>query len=53
MKQKEEKDCFWEAHRKYLDFHFILEGKENIAVDHINHQKIKEEYNEEKDVYLF
>ena len=46
---KEEKDCIWEAHRKYLDFHFILEGKENIAVDHINHQKTKEDYNEAKD----
>lgn len=50
---KEASDCFWEAHRKYLDFHFILEGKENIAVDHIQHQKVKEEYNEEKDAIFF
>lgn len=34
--------CFSDAHQKYLDFHFILEGKENIAVDHIEHQKVIE-----------
>jgi YhcH/YjgK/YiaL family protein len=46
---KESADCFWEAHRKNLDFHFILEGEENIAVDHITNQKVKVEYNAEKD----
>ncbi|QFK72789.1 YhcH/YjgK/YiaL family protein [Pradoshia sp. D12] len=46
---KEEPDCIWEAHRKYLDIHYILEGKENIAVDHINRQQIKENYDEAKD----
>lgn len=47
---KEIEECFWEAHQKYLDFHFIIEGKENIAIDHIGHQKLKEKYSEEKDV---
>jgi YhcH/YjgK/YiaL family protein len=46
-------DCFWEAHQKYLDFHFILEGKENIAIDHIDHQKVIQAYNEEKDAIFF
>lgn len=50
---KDIEDCYWEAHRKYLDFHYILEGKENIAVDHIEHQTIMEEYNEEKDAAFF
>ena len=46
-------DCFWEAHQKYLDVHYILEGKEAIAVDHIDHQKVKEEYDEVKDAIFF
>ncbi len=46
---KEENDCIWEAHREYLDIHYILEGKENIAIDHINRQIIKEDYDEAKD----
>lgn len=50
---KEVEECFWEAHRKYLDFHFILEGTEKIAVDHIERQKVKEDYNEEKDAIFF
>lgn len=50
---KDAEDCFFEAHRKYLDFHYILEGKENIAVDHIANQTVKEDYNEEKDAIFF
>ncbi|MEH7491805.1 YhcH/YjgK/YiaL family protein [Neobacillus niacini] len=50
---KEVEACFWEAHQVYLDFHYILEGNENIAVDHIEHQQIKEAYNEEKDATFF
>ncbi|WP_066250795.1 YhcH/YjgK/YiaL family protein [Neobacillus drentensis] len=50
---KEAEDCFWEAHQKYLDFHFILEGKENIAVDHIENQRVIEAYNAEKDAIFF
>jgi len=50
---KAAEECFWEAHQKYLDFHFILEGKENIAVDHIEHQRVKEAYNDEKDAVFF
>ncbi|MBY0149286.1 YhcH/YjgK/YiaL family protein [Neobacillus niacini] len=50
---KEAEACFWEAHQVYLDFHYILEGRENIAVDHIDHQQVKEAYNEEKDATFF
>jgi YhcH/YjgK/YiaL family protein len=50
---KNAEDCFWEAHQKYLDFHFILEGKENIAVDHIENQRVIEAYNAEKDATFF
>lgn len=44
---------FWEAHRKYLDFHYILQGTERIAVDHIDNQTVTENYNESNDVILF
>lgn len=37
---KDQADCFWEAHRKYLDFHYILDGSERIAFDHINNQTV-------------
>ncbi|MFS0774956.1 YhcH/YjgK/YiaL family protein [Neobacillus sp. 3P2-tot-E-2] len=50
---KESAACFWEAHQVYLDFHYILEGNENIAVEHIEHQQVKEAYNEEKDATFF
>lgn len=50
---KEASDCFWEAHQKYLDFHYILVGTENIAVDHINNQQVTEIYNEAKDATFF
>lgn len=50
---KEEESCFWEAHRKYLDIHYILEGQEKIGVDHIGRQQVKEEYDAEKDAIFF
>ena len=46
---KDEKDCVWEAHRKYLDIHYILEGQEHIAIDHIKRQIIIEDYDADKD----
>lgn len=50
---KEAEECFWEAHQKFLDFHFIIEGRENIAVDHFENQRIIEAYNAEKDAIFF
>ncbi|NMD72317.1 DUF386 domain-containing protein [Bacillus sp. DNRA2] len=50
---KEASECFWEAHQKYLDFHYILVGTENIAVDHINNQQVTEIYDEAKDATFF
>lgn len=46
---KEAESCFWEAHQKYIDIHFILEGKEKIAFDHIDRQNVKVAYDKEKD----
>lgn len=49
---KEIEDGFWEAHRKYLDIHYILEGTERIAFDHIANQSVIKEYDESKDVII-
>lgn len=50
---KEVQNCFWEAHRKYVDIHYILEGQEKIAFDHIERQQVREEYDAEKDAIFF
>lgn len=43
-----EKHCIWEAHKKYLDVHYIIEGEEYINVS--NTFDMKEfEYNEDAD----
>jgi len=41
----------WEAHKQYLDFQIVLEGREKIYVSDISKMK-KGEYNPEKDYLL-
>lgn len=36
---KEEDACFYEAHREYVDVHIMLDGKEIINVNEIDHMK--------------
>lgn len=50
---KNVEECSWEAHRKYLDVHYILEGEEIVEVTHVEHTKTKEAYNDEHDYQLF
>lgn len=45
---KEEETCIWEAHRKYLDLHFIISGSEIIKIGNLNEMQI-EGYDEEQD----
>jgi len=40
----------WEAHRKYIDIQYIIEGTELIGVGEIQNFTTVEEYNEENDV---
>ena len=40
----------WEAHRKYIDIQFIIEGSEKIGVGEIQNYTTTEDYNNEKDV---
>lgn len=39
---------FWEAHKKYLDLHFILDGTEQIDINFIDNMEQKD-FVEEKD----
>lgn len=43
---KEER--FWEAHKKYIDVHLMLDGTEKITLNHIDNLE-KREYEEEGD----
>lgn len=37
-------DTFWEAHRKNLDIHYVLEGTERIQISHIGQMLETEPY---------
>ena len=38
---KEEKECMYEAHQKYIDVHYIIEGVERIATADVSSLQIK------------
>ena len=40
----------WEAHKKYIDIQYIIEGKEKIGIGEIQNFEIIEQYNDENDV---
>ena len=42
-----------EAHKKYIDFQYILQGREIIEHEFLNNQRIHKEYNEENDYSLY
>jgi len=46
-------ECLWEAHRKYIDVHIILEGEELVFINDIANMTISTSYNETEDVELF
>lgn len=50
---KEATEGLWEAHRKYLDVHLILEGEEKIHVSDIIHCKPTMDFDNENDYQLF
>lgn len=49
---KDEEERFWEAHKKYLDIHFMIYGCERIKLSFIDNMKIKD-YDEENDFLSF
>ena len=40
----------FEAHKKHLDFFYLLEGKENIYVSNTSNLNIIEDYDDQKDI---
>lgn len=50
---KELEDCRLEAHRKYIDIHFMAEGSELIGYSLFNDQEEATEYDEENDFILY
>ena len=50
---KRESECLWEAHKEYLDIHFILEGEEVINISDISNMRKTMEFDNENDYQLF
>ena len=50
---KEASEGLWEAHKKYLDVHLILEGEEEIHISDIVHCSATMAFDYENDYQLF
>ncbi len=50
---KDEEDCIFEGHRKYIDIQYIISGVEVIKVADISKTTTKTDYDGEKDVQFF
>lgn len=48
---KLEDKALWEAHRKYLDIHVLLEGEEYIHINDINNMKSSKEYEDDYELF--
>ncbi len=50
---KTENGAEFEAHKKYVDIQYIVEGEEKVYIAPISALEIEEEYSEQKDVMFF
>ena len=50
---KEEKECMYEAHEKYIDVHYIMEGVERIATADVSSLQIKTPFSEQRDIGFY
>ena len=50
---KPAEEARWEAHRRYIDIQFLLEGRELIGCAQTDHMIEPGDYNAEKDVLFF
>lgn len=50
---KDASACLWEAHKKYLDIHFILEGEEIINISEVLNMNPTMDFDYENDYQLF
>jgi biofilm protein TabA len=49
---KNEMDCLWESHKKYLDVHVILEGEEIVNISDSSQMNVTKEYDDTGDYML-
>jgi YhcH/YjgK/YiaL family protein len=50
---KDIQDCKWEAHRRYIDVQFILQGREKMGYAGMEKLQVIQDYDEETDVAFF
>jgi YhcH/YjgK/YiaL family protein len=50
---KDAQDCVLEAHKKYIDIHYIVSGSEAIGTALLTQQKLTKVYDEQNDYMLF
>ncbi|MDP4091359.1 MAG: YhcH/YjgK/YiaL family protein [Bacillota bacterium] len=47
---KKSSEAFWEAHRKYIDVQYIIQGVEKMGYTNVENIKVTAEYDENRDV---
>lgn len=50
---KSHENCFFEAHKRYIDIQLLLKGEERLDFRHIDCLTVKEDYNEDKDIIFY
>jgi len=50
---KDIQECKWEAHRRYIDVQFILQGRERMGYSGLEKMEVVQDYDEETDVAFF
>lgn len=50
---KPEEECVYEAHKKYIDLHYIVEGEEKIATADVEKLQVQVPYDEIKDIGFY
>lgn len=50
---KSHENCFFEAHKKYIDIQILLKGRERLDFRNINGLSVKNEYDPEKDIVFY
>lgn len=53
LTSKPEEQCIYEAHRRYIDVHYIVEGVEGIATAQVSSLSVATPYHTQKDVEFF
>ena len=52
-KTRDDSEIKLEAHRKYIDIQFLIQGEEKVYITDRNNLKVNVEYNDEKHIEFF